>query len=339
MSREVAALIAAAMIGLAWVSIHDPGEKPARMRLARGADHPRGQSRPLAFAYSPDGTTIATIHADERVALRSPTEGWRIQRFLGYRGMALALAFSPDGRSLALGGSEPEITVYALDATGAGRPTRLPIPSTLALAFSPDGRTLAATPVRSDYIIILWDPATGRERSGGRGHSSPVLSLAFAPDGRSLASGGSEDQSIVIWDLATGRPRRRLPMRGRVTALAYAPDGSVLASASGFEDGTVRLCDPASGRLVRSIASHATSRNAIAFTPCGRLLATAEVDGRVRLWSVATGELVASLDDRADFLRGVAFSPDGRTLAAIGNVDDHVRLWDMTEVIGTPAHR
>ena len=76
---------------------------------------------------------------------------------------------------------------------------------------------------------------------------------------------------------------------GFVTALAYSPDGSLLASANGFPGGPVHIWDPAAGRLVRSIGSHSTSRNPMAFAPGGRLLATADEDGTVKFWSVTTG--------------------------------------------------
>jgi WD domain, G-beta repeat len=333
-SLDVAILIGAAMIGLAWLSTLDSGRAPARMRLARGEGDPQRRVTALALAFSPDGTTIATIHTDGRVALRDPTEG-RGLRFLGDRGYAWALAFSPDGRHLALGGFGPDITLCDLETEGAEDPLKMPIPEATALAFSPDGRILAAASRLTDRIL-LWDLAARRERARLRGHSSPVLSLAFAPDGRSLASGGGiRDQAIIVWDLATGGRRLRLETPGFVTALAYSPDGSLLASASGF-DGSVRIWDPAAGRLVCSISSRATSRNPMAFAPGGRLLATADDDGTVKFWSVATGRRLASLDGQADFLRGVAFSPDGRTLAAIGS-DDDVRLWDAAEVIGDPT--
>ena len=334
-SREVAILIGAAMIGLAWLSTLDSGRAPARMRRARGEGDPRGRVTALALAFSPDGTTIATIHSDGRVALRDPSEG-RGLRFLGDRGYACALAFSPDGRHLALGGYGPDITLCDLETEGAEDPLKMPIANTTTLAFSSDGRILAAASRLTDRIL-LWDVAARRERARLRGHSSPVLSLAFAPDGRSLASGGGiGDQAIIVWDLATGGQRLRLVTPGFVTALAYSPDGSLLASANGFPGGPVRIWDPAAGRLVRSIGSRSISRNPMAFAPGGRLLATAEDDGTVKFWSVTTGRRLASLDGQADFLRGVAFSPDGRTLAAIGN-DDDVRLWDAAEVIGDPT--
>ena len=122
-----------------------------------------------------------------------------------------------------------------------------------------------------------------------RGHSSPARSLAFAPDGRSLASGGGiRDQAIIVWDPATGGRRLRLETPGFVSALAYSPDGTLLASANGF-DGSVRIWDPAAGRLVCSIGSRATSRYPMAFAPGGRLLAMADDDGTVKFWSVTTG--------------------------------------------------
>ena len=90
-----------------------------------------------------------------------------------------------------MGGAEPDIFLYDVEAGGAGHPLGMPIQCGKGLAFSPDGRTLAASSYL-DHEILLWDLAAGRERARLRGHGSPVLSLAFAPDGRSLASGGHE---------------------------------------------------------------------------------------------------------------------------------------------------
>ena len=70
----------------------------------------------------------------------------------------------------------------------------------------------------------------------------------------------------------------------------------------------------------------------MAFSPDGRLLATAGGDGTVRLWDVATGAELRQVGDPADRLSGVAFSPDGRMLAATGN-DADIRLWDLAEVL------
>ena len=65
----------------------------------------------------------------------------------------------------------------------------------------------------------------------------------------------------------------------------------------------------------------------MAFSPDGRLLATAGDDSTARLWDPATGEHLRTLTGHASEVNGVAFSPDGRLLATAGD-DSTARLWD-----------
>ena len=67
----------------------------------------------------------------------------------------------------------------------------------------------------------------------------------------------------------------------------------------------------------------------MAFSPDGRLLATASADQTVRLWDVTTGQPHGQpLTGHTDAVYGVAFSPDG-TLLATASDDQTVRLWDV----------
>ena len=66
----------------------------------------------------------------------------------------------------------------------------------------------------------------------------------------------------------------------------------------------------------------------LAFSPDGKLLATAHDDNNARLWEIPSGNLKATLKGHANSVMGVTFSPDGKTLAT-GSYDRKVKLWNI----------
>ena len=149
----------------------------------------------------------------------------------------------------------------------------------------------------ADRTVRVWEAATGKQLAKLAGHSGPVLCLAISPDGKLLCS-GSADATIRVWDTGDWRLVRAMTNHlGPVHGLAFrsmtdrAPDGerppAVLASAGG--DGTVRIWQPAIGRLVR-IVRHPSPVHCLVWDDRGVLWSGAK-DGRLRAIDSENGEV------------------------------------------------
>jgi WD40 repeat protein len=267
------------------------------------------------------------------------------KRMAGVTGKAdgvCSVAFSPDGKILAVAEYPGIIRLCDAPTGRVGLTIQAPALTTGSIAFSPDGKWLAAGlwAGGKDGVsspgndIAVWDTATGELTRTLQGHAEGVLAVAFSPDGKLLASGGWEGV-VKVWDVASGRERATLDfpaLRKRlgaanpicVESVTFSPDGRTLVTCVGVSmirekpagAGEVTFWSTTNDRVVATLQGIDEMVRRVAFSPDGKLLATAGSSGSIRLWDTATyraaGEMKGWLP--------IAFSPDGREL--VSSVDE-----------------
>ena len=113
--------------------------------------------------------------------------------------------------------------------------------------------------------------------------------------------------------------------------LVLIPQARSRASAATEEEMAEALPDGALMRIGTQRLRHESHVRTVAFSPDGKLLASADFDGDIRLWNPATGRLVRELAGRGQAVEAVSFSPDGKRLYSGGwGEANGFRVWDAT---------
>jgi len=333
----------------------------------------RGASRTLArvdraivaLAISPCGDTV--VLSDGKTVWSVAFSGGPVRELARYEGPVSALVWSPDGRTIAIGGSSPEILL--VDAmTGEVNELRGHSDAIYALAFSRDGSTLLSA--SDDATARVWRIAD-RTAIVLRGHDDDVIRARFSPDERSVVTSSvdgsarvwSLDRSstatyvegaaieglrldgdrvvtrtstaIAHWDLATGQREQAFSWSTTPHHLGIGvPSYNGERVAIPTTDGSLLLRDRSGHTIV--LHGHSGLISHLEFTRDGRWLYSSSSDGTLRRWSSETGagEVVIA---GAVPVRGFAVARDGRVVAQAGDQAFAIRPDGTVSVLGKGA--
>ena len=299
----------------------------------------------LWVSYSPDGTRIATSGVDGVTIIWEANSGKELFTLAGHSAVVMGTIFTPDGSRLVTGSFDSTAKVWDLSPTREWRIFNEHLGWVYSLDFTLDGEWLASGSF--DGTARIWDVSTGKSKIvlGEVGDSASIRAVAFSPDGHHLAT-TSAYGTTTIWDTSTGKEIRTLHGHAPgqtietrfngIIGVSFSPDGELLATAS--DDLTSKIWDANSGQELFTLRGHDHAPVSIppfdgviqvAFSPDGKLLATAGGDGTVKFWDVSTGLELRTLEAHPEnIVIDLTFSPDGVYLLT-GGWEGHAKLWEV----------
>jgi hypothetical protein len=145
----------------------------------------------------------------------------------------------------------------------------------------------------------------------------------------------NDNQAVVLCEPAARRDMGRImPPKEQsfsyTAKMAISPHGR-MAALSGGEARTIRLFELASGKERLEFANHPADVTALALSPDGRVLASADRDGGQHFWDLASGKELRRATGHQGYVTALAFSPDGKVLAS-SSTDTTLLLWDVADL-------
>ena len=286
--------------------------------------------------FSPDGQRLATCDGAGLVVAWDALAGRQFREVHRHTGLCMGLAFTPDGNMLISSGGARSGNDVVMSRVVTGEVVRSwqgHNGHVLALVATPDSRGawslgeqdgLRRWSVDQPHAVQTIAPLpAGEGPAGAPNYTTMVLSAD-----QQKAFVARRDGSVVVTPLnGSGTPMLLAKLSESISSLALSPDGAVLAVAHGTimgsNDRDVVLLDTSTGREIRRLKGHAGNVFALAFSPDGKLLASAaQIDTTlmitggikavrehesVHLWRVVDGALVTHIRNQRNARGGTPF--------------------------------
>src|SRR6266705_6742300 len=107
---------------------------------------------------------------------------------------------------------------------------------------------------------------------------------------------------------------RVIQANAKVAVVAFSSDSRTVCGVC--DDGTIKMWDPRSGSLRRTMPWSKNDRRGATFSPDGSMIASSGQDRKIKLWDIKSGEMKRMLPSGAPWVAGLAFSRDGKLLAS-----------------------
>ncbi len=264
-------------------------------------------------AYSPDGTRLVTAGDDKTVKVWRSSDGHLLETLHGHTQWVRAVAWSPDGQYIGSCSWDTTVRVWNPD-TGEEILTINAGIGMSAVDFSSDSSMIAFGGF--DNKVTVRDALTGQLVQTLTGHTDTINHIDFSADGNLIAS-ISSDQSIRLWNVSDWSMAQVIPNAHDTfgVSLRFSPDSSLLASAGGSNVRSIKLWNPQTGGLIRTMnMGGGGGGNPVGcdFSPDGQYVSSAKFTAGTWIFRVSDGVQINHIPTAGRS----RISPDGKTFLA-----------------------
>ena len=178
------------------------------------------------------------------------------------------MAYSPDGKKFAFSGSNGKINVFdSVSFKSLASFESLQDENLAGLTWTPEGNNLLV--YGSDGSIKILTASSGQVKTNFERLEAGIRALDLGFDGQTMTVGSNdgEVQAVQI----TGKTLWKTQLsNASPLSVRYSPDGKSIAVSA--TDGTLRLLDSSTGKVLYSLTNHTDSTSALAFSPDGTRL-------------------------------------------------------------------
>jgi WD40 repeat protein len=254
-------------------------------------------------------------------------------RLEGHSDSIVDIAFNFDGSLLATAGMDGIVKIWDVSSGVLKRDLVGPGAEIEWIHWHPKGNVILAG--SADTTTWMWNSDSGKCMGVFSGHIAEVRCGKFDQEGKIVVTGGG-DGTAFVWNPKTGESKFHFKGLGfhdgaPITVLdVYTP-----LLATGSEDGSVRLSQTKTGKVLGEIFKFEEAVEAVQFSPKGKWIAAADMSGKIKVYDVSVSKVRLNLDaaheDGITRLRWLPSlnSAEESSLLLSASVDHGMKIWDI----------